>query len=253
MKDIKKSFEKFKSELLSKGFYDIFKAILIFVGGLFSTYLISLFPLVKSYLFADVLIQTYLIVAFAIFTISLSFLLFSYKSRLDNLIRDNNLDELTGLKNNKALKIVLESLIKDYKDNKDNTSVILIDIDDFKSFNTKHGYGEADLILKNLGELLGSDKRATDETFRFFQRGDEFVVIAKETNLGQAVQAAERKRRMISNNIFSVADNNHHITVCCGVTTLKKEDSIETLTNRVSKALEEAKSIKGKNNTKSIS
>lgn len=250
MRNIKKSFEKFKSELLSKGFYDIFKAVLIFAGGLLSTYLISLFPLVKTLIFADVIVPTYLIIALAIFIISLSFLLFRYKSRLDNLIRDNKLDELTGLKNHKALKIILESLIKDFKD---DTSVILIDIDDFKSFNTKYGYGEADLILKKLGELLGSDKRATDETFRFFQRGDEFVVIARETNLGQALQAAERKRRMISNNIFSVADNNHHITVCCGVTTLKKNDSIETLTDRVSKALKEAKGVKGKNNTKSIS
>ena len=178
------------------------------------------------------------------------FLIFRYKSKLDNLIRDNNIDELTGLKNHKALKILLESLLKNFKD---NISFILIDIDDFKSFNTEYGYGEADLILKKLGELLGSDKRATDETFRFFQRGDEFVVIAKETNLGQALQAAERKRKMISNNIFSVGDNKHHLTICCGVTTLKKEDSIEILTNRVSKALEEAKSIKGKNNTKSIS
>jgi diguanylate cyclase (GGDEF)-like protein len=250
MKHIRKSFEKFKSELLSKGFYDIFKAVLIFAGGLFSTYLISLFPLVKTFLFANVIIPTYLIVAFAIFTISLSFLLFRYKSRLDNLIRDNNLDELTGLKNHKALKIVLESLIKDFKD---NTSVILIDIDDFKSFNTKYGYGEADLILKKLGELLGSDKRATDETFRFFQRGDEFVVIAKETNLGQALQAAERKREMVGNNIFSITDNKHRLTISCGVTTLKKDDSIESLTNRISNALKEAKSIKGKNNTKSIS
>ena len=250
MKNIKKSFEKFKSELLSKGFYDIFKAILIFVGGLLSTYLISLFPFVKTFLVSDVTMPMYFIITLGVFIISSLFLLFRYKSKLDNLIRDNNIDELTGLKNHKDLKILLESLLKNFKD---NISVILIDIDDFKSFNTEYGYGEADLILKKLGELLGSDKRATDETFRFFQRGDEFVVIARETNLGQALQAAERKRRMISNNIFSVADNNHHITVCCGVTTLKKEDSIETLTNRVSKALEEAKSIKGKNNTKSIS
>lgn len=250
MKHITKSFEKFKSELLSKGFYDIFKAVLVFVGGLFSTYIISLFPLVKTFLFAHLLIPTYLIVALAIFIISLSFLLFRYKSRLDNLIRDNNLDELTGLKNHKALKIVLESLIKDFKD---NTSVILIDIDDFKSFNTKYGYGEADLILRKLGELLASDKRATDETFRFFQRGDEFVVIARETNLGQALQAAERKRKIVGNNIFSIADNKHRLTICCGVTTLLKDDSIESLTDRISKALKEAKSIKGKNNTKSIS
>lgn len=249
MKNIKKSFEKFKSELLSKGFYDIFKAILIFVGGL-STYLINFFPFLKKFLISDVTMPMYFIITLGVLIIILSFLLFRYKSRLDNLIRDNNLDELTGLKNHKALKIVLESLIRDFKD---NTSVILIDIDDFKSFNTKYGYGEADLILKKLGGLLGSDKRATDETFRFFQRGDEFVVIAKETNLGQALQAAERKRKMISNNIFSVGDNKHHLTICCGVTTLKKNDSIETLTDRVSKALKEAKGVKGKNNTKSIS
>ncbi|TDQ78338.1 GGDEF domain-containing protein [Sphingobacterium yanglingense] len=250
MKHIRKSFEKFKSELLSKGFYDIFKAVLIFAVGLFSTYLISLLPLVKTFLFADVIIPIYLIVALTLFIISLSFLLFRYKSRLDNLIRDNNLDELTGLKNHKALKILLESLIKDFKD---NTSIILIDIDDFKSFNTKYGYGEADLILKKLGELLGSDKRATDETFRFFQRGDEFIVVARETNLGQALQAAERKRIMVENNIFSIADNKHRLTICCGATILKKDDSIESLTDRISKALKEAKGIEGKNNTKSIS
>lgn len=250
MKHISKSFEKFKSELLSKGFYDIFKAIVIFVGGLFSTYLFSLFPLIKNFLIADISIPTYVIISLVIFFVSLSFLLLRYKSRLNNLIQENNIDELTGLKNHKALKIILESFLKDFKD---NISVILIDIDDFKSFNTKYSYGEADLILKKLGELLGSDKRATDETFRFFQRGDEFVVIAKETNLGQALQAADRKRELISNNIFSIADNKHRLSVCCGVTTMKKEDSIESLTNRVSTALKEAKSIKGKNNTKSIS
>lgn len=249
MKHIKKSFEKFKSELLSKGFYDIFKAILIFAGGLLSTYLVSLFPLVKTFLVYDVTIPTYLIIILVIFIISLFFLIFRYKSKLNLLIRDNNIDELTGLKNHKALKISLESIIKDFKD---NTSIILIDIDDFKTFNTKYGYGEADSILKKLGELLGNDKRATDDVFRFFQRGDEFVVIAKETNLGQALQAAERKRKMISNNIFSIGDNKHHLTICCGITTLKKDDSIESLTDRVSKALKEAKSINDKNNTKSI-
>ena len=151
MKNIKKSFEKFKSELLSKGFYDIFKAILIFVGGLLSTYLISLFPFVKTFLVSDVTMPMYFIITLGIFIISSLFLLFRYKSKLDNLIRVNNIDELTGLKNHKALKILLESLLKNFKD---NISVILIDIDDFKSFNTEYGYGEADLILKKLGELL---------------------------------------------------------------------------------------------------
>ena len=250
MKHIKKSFEKFKSELLSKGFYDIFKAILIFAGGLLSTYFVSLIPLAKASFVSEVKTPLCLIIIISIFIFSLFFLIFRYKSKLDNLIRDNNIDELTGLKNHKGLKISLESLIEDFKD---NTSIVLIDIDNFKSYNTKYGYGEADLILKKVGELLGSDKRATDETFRFFQRGDEFAVITKETNLGQALQAAERKRKIISNNIFSIGDNSHRLTICCGVTSLKKEDSIDTLTDRLSKALKEAKNTDGKNNTKSIS
>jgi diguanylate cyclase (GGDEF)-like protein len=210
----------------------------------------TLFSFEKTILVSEVKTPLYLIIIISIFIFSLFFLIFRYKSKLDNLIRDNNIDELTGLKNHKGLKISLESLIEDFKD---NTSIVLIDIDNFKSYNTKYGYGEADLILKKVGELLGSDKRATDETFRFFQRGDEFAVITKETNLGQALQAAERKRKIISNNIFSIGDNSHRLTICCGVTSLKKEDSIDTLTDRLSKALKEAKNTDGKNNTKSIS
>lgn len=134
MKHFKKSFEKFKSELLSKGFYDIFKATLIFAGGVLSTYFVSLIPLVKTVLVSEVKTPLYLIIILSIFIISLVFLIFIYKSKLDNLIRDNNIDELTGLKKHKGLKISLESLIKDFKD---NTSIILIDIDNFKSFDTK--------------------------------------------------------------------------------------------------------------------
>lgn len=250
MKNIKKAFEKFRSELLSKGFYDIFKALVIFLAGPLTTYLVSLVPSVKIFLIDDVKIPIYLIITLTAFVCSLFFLIISYKSKLNRLIIDNNIDETTGLKNHKALKISLESFINDFKD---NVSVILIDIDDFKSFNTKYGYGEADLILAKIGKLLGSDKRATDDTFRFFQRGDEFLVIAKETNIGQAFQAAERKRKLIGNNIFLIGNSKHSLTVSCGVTTLKREDSIDSITERVSEAMKEAKNVKGKNNTKSIS
>ena len=111
MKHIKKPFEKFKSELLAKGFYDIFKAILIFAGGLLSTYFVSLIPLVKISLVSEVKTPLYQIIILSVFIISLFFLIFRYKSKLDNLIRDNNIDELTGLKNHKGLKISLEPVL----------------------------------------------------------------------------------------------------------------------------------------------
>lgn len=244
------SFHKFKSEIVSKGLYDIFKAFLIFISGLLSTFLFSLLPSIKVFLSTKITISYYLIIILILIFCCLLYLIIKNKSKLDKLIKENNIDELTGLKNHKALATTLNSTIEDFKE---NTSMILIDVDDFKSFNSKFSYSEADIILKKLGELLGNDKRATDETFRFFHRGDEFFIVAKETTLNQALQAAERKRKLVSQNLFSVDDRNHKLTISCGVTTLKKEDTVESITERLSTALKEAKKVKGKNNSKPIS
>lgn len=244
------SFHKFKSEIVSKGLYDIFKAILILLGGLLSTYLFSLLLGIKNFLISELGIPYYFLIILTLIFFCLLYLIIRYKSKLDNIIAINKIDDLTGLKNHKALEDKLIQLIKDFKD---NTSFIIIDIDNFKSFNSKFGYQVADALLKSIGELLGNDKRVTDETFRYFHRGDEFIIVANETNLSQAIQAAERKRKLIHKNIFEVNYVNHQLTVSCGVTTLKKDDNIDSLKERLSKALSEAKKVKGKNNTKSIS
>lgn len=122
-----------------------------------------------------------------------------------------------------------------------------------KKFNTEHGYDDANQLLKLVGELLGNDKRVTDETFRYFLKGDEFLVVAANTSLSQAVQAADRKRNLIGNHLFSIGQTNHQLTVCCGVTELKKDDDSTHLTKRVIDALSVAKSTSGKNATKSLS
>lgn len=169
------------------------------------------------------------------------------------LQKDNFTDGLTGVKNHKALCEFLKKSIDELNALKiKSLSVIIIDVDDFKKFNTDFGHTKSDQILKSLGQLLNNDKRATDETFRQFLRGDEFVVITKDTNLGDAVKAAERKRKLIENNTFCIKDENFRLTVSCGVTEFKKEeDDIDIFLNRASQALAISKQIKGKNNTKS--
>lgn len=250
MSYILNSFAKFKSELLSKGFYDVFKGTVLFLIGLFSTYLVSFVPEIKSFLLTDHSLPTYIIVGFIFLVMCVVYILIINKLKLKALLDTNNIDELTGLKNHKALNTYLLNAIKETNM---SIGVILMDIDDFKSFNSSYGYNKADLVLQNLGELLGNDKRVTDETFRFFNRGDEFLIVAKETNLSQAVQASERKRKMIEKNIFSIDESKHKLTVSCGVTILKKGDSVDSLIDRVSDALKIAKETIGKNNTKSIS
>lgn len=256
IKYIKTSFQKFISDFLSKGIYDILKWIL---GGGGLIYLSTIFFSknfsIVEFLSKEYLIKLYCSILYTIIIFIVSFLIYKqiYSRKYRALQRDNFTDVLTGLKNHKALNEFLKKTIDDLNNSKiKSLSVLIIDVDDFKKFNTDFGHTKSDQVLKGLGQLLNTDKRATDETFRQFLRGDEFVVITKDTNLGDAVKAAERKRKLVENNTFSVKDENYRLTVSCGVTEFKKEgDDIDIFLNRASQALAVAKEIRGKNNTKS--
>ena len=248
---IKESIKKFKNDALSKGIYDIMKALIILLVLLIPAKWI---PYVKTFFLTGYYFTSYTIIISIVTLVTITTFIVSryFRKKIRLVLNDNHTDELTGLKNHKALSDYLNLKIQDAKNRSESLSIIIIDIDDFKNFNTLYGFNVADQILKKLGELLGNDKRATDETFRYFNRGDEFLVVAYETSLSQAVQAAERKRKLIQKNLLSVEGKNHQLTVCCGVTEFKKNDDYTSFTDRVTTALIEAKKIAGKNNTKSI-
>lgn len=250
-KYITDSLAKLKNDALSKGIYDILKWLLIFIVIAVPTKWI---PYVKNIFIKEVSVSVYLIVLYTIFIIVIAAILVSiiFLSKIKELQNESQTDELTGLKNDKALKEYLAQKIIEYRTKSEQLSVIILDIDDFKDFNTRFGFSTADQVLKKLGELLSNDKRATDETFRYFNRGDEFLVVASETNLSQALQAAERKRKLIQKNLFLVDGVNHQLTVCCGVTEFKKNDDYKSLTDRLIVALNEAKKVTGKNHTKTV-
>jgi len=251
MKYINKSFKKFKNDLLSNGIYDVVKWIFI---SLILFLPARWIPFIAGVLFIKLSISIYWLLILVIVLIGFTILFTNYifKKKIQVVVNDNYTDDLTGLKNHKALGKYLKQKIFDSKKSNEPLSIILIDIDDFKKVNTEVGYNIADQLLKKIGELLGNDKRATDETFRYFHRGDEFIVVATETSLSQAIQAAERKRMLIYKSLFSIDGKNYKLTVSCGVTELKKGDDDIQFTNRVIEALNEAKKTSRKNNTKSI-
>jgi diguanylate cyclase (GGDEF)-like protein len=250
-KYILESIMRFKNEIISKVMYDIVKWLFI---SLVLIIIAKWVPFVRTFFSKEFTITIYLIVISSVGLIAITTILVSsiFRKKIRKVLNVNHTDELTGLKNHKALSIFLNSKIQEYKNKTESLSIIIIDIDDFKNFNTKFGFTTADSILKKLGELLGNDKRATDETFRYFNRGDEFLIVASETNSNQAYQAAERKRKWIQKNLLSVDGINHQLTVCCGVTEFKKKDDYTSFTDRVIEALNVAKKVAGKNNTKSI-
>jgi diguanylate cyclase (GGDEF)-like protein len=248
----RKSFDKFRQDALSKLFYDILKwlipATIIFAASKIIPKKTSIGHLISSpitFTFYAVFLIGLVIIAVTVVTVTI---LFNRKYKA--LQKDNFTDELTGLKNHKAFK---ENLTERLEASNSTFSIIIIDVDDFKKFNTDFSPNVADGILAKLGELLNNDKRITDETFRQFLRGDEFVVITNETNLNDAYKAAERKRILIEKTSFVIGDTAHKLTVSCGVTEYKKgKDDFKSITERVNQALVEAKKQTGKNVTKTI-
>lgn len=251
-KYINSSLVKFKNDLFSKAIYDIGKwGFLIIILSFFSKWI----PGIKHIIFSEYKISVYTICLTLLIVFMLGFFLsvIIYKRKLKQIKRDNFIDDLTGLKNHKALELYITNLIAESKNKQKSFSIILIDIDDFKNFNDNYGYNTADLILKKVGELLGSEKRSTDETFRKFQRGDEFVVILKDTNLSNAYLAAERRRKLIDSTFLEVGETQYSVTVSCGITEFNSEsDDEKSIIDRVSKALSNAKKQKYKNNTQSL-
>ena len=244
MKHIKDAIKKFRQDALSKLIYDVLKwlipASILFAFTILVPEGTSLFT-VFSKAFT---VSLYWILLYSLIIIILTVVVVNiiYRKKYLEIQIDNFTNELTGLKNHKALKKYLVEQLHDLDKNSQKTlSIIIIDVDDFKQFNTTYGFSVADQILKKLGELLGNDKRVTDETFRYFNRGDEFLVITNDTSSVDAFRAAERKRKHIQNTSFEVNNQVYTLTVSCGVKEYKRDDTFSSLTGRAISALNEAK------------
>jgi diguanylate cyclase (GGDEF)-like protein len=101
-------------------------------------------------------------------------------------------DELTGVGNYRALQERLAEEVVRHARHQRELALILIDLDGFKQVNEKLGHLEGDRLLARIGEALRDEVRMEDSVFR--QGGDEFAVIAPETNGEEAEDVAARIR-----------------------------------------------------------
>lgn len=157
------------------------------------------------------------------------------------------IDELTGLYNRRALFSRLleeQSRCKRYGQ---GFSLLMVDIDDFKSINDQHGHQIGDGILKGLGSFFRQNLRDSDFPARF--GGEEFVCLLPGTSLEQAVSVGNKLRELITKSTLSSRDNklNLKISFSVGVASLfAEDDNIDNLIKRADDALYLAKR-RGKN------
>jgi len=125
-------------------------------------------------------------------------------------------------------------------------SLIMFDIDHFKIVNDTYGHAVGDYVLQALTQIVKLNLRETDYLVRW--GGEEFVIIAPDTDIERAEILAERVRKSAEEYKFERAGT---VTVSFGVTQFTKNDTEDTLIRRTDDALYSAKRM-GRNRVEVI-
>lgn len=145
-------------------------------------------------------------------------------------------DHLTGLFNRS--KADEELFLELEKSNRygENFSIIILDVDHFKSINDEFGHQSGDLVLEELSETLKQRLRATDIAARW--GGEEFLIICPQTDRKGALQLAENIRHTIENHTSCI---DQALTISCGVAEHHAGESIQNLIRKADENLYKAK------------
>jgi len=156
------------------------------------------------------------------------------------LYREASRDPLTGLVNRRVLNKWLSLEISRARENNRPLSVLLFDLDFFKSVNDTYGHLTGDRVLQTFSRLLKRDLVNFNLIGRY--GGEEFIAVLPDQNETKAMSIAENIRK----NCHSVSTRGPNgstveFTVSVGITELRNTDTTETLIHRVDKGLYRAK------------
>jgi diguanylate cyclase len=171
------------------------------------------------------------------------------KSEISNLqhsleaIRAESLtDPLTGLGNRKYFDRSIEMAVQSALANGDPLSLLMFDIDHFKSFNDSYGHLTGDQVLRLVGQSLRQTIKGQDITARY--GGEEFAVVLPNTALRQALTVADHIRRAVMSKELkkkSTGEILGRVTISVGVSMLKPGDDTDSLIERADSCLYAAK------------
>jgi diguanylate cyclase (GGDEF)-like protein len=134
----------------------------------------------------------------------------------ENLSYQSIRDPLTSLYNRRYLSEFLLKLIYQSERAHLHIAVLMLDFDHFKRINDVHGHEAGDLVLKEVGQLLGKKIRSGDMISRY--GGEEFIIILYNADIESTMKRAEDIRKSIASlHIKFGAQEIGEITVSIGV------------------------------------
>jgi diguanylate cyclase (GGDEF)-like protein len=146
-------------------------------------------------------------------------------------------DDLTGLYNRRAFYEYGKLLANNCQRNKENISMIHMDIDNFKLINDTYGHVAGDDVLKTIGQLLQQRLRKSDVFARI--GGEEFGLVLAMTSQDKAAQLAEELRQVIERTSFSSDGRHFNVTASFGVAS--DEYDIDTLVSQSDSVMYQSK------------
>jgi diguanylate cyclase len=151
-------------------------------------------------------------------------------------------DPLTGLGNRKYFDRSIEVAVQNALVSGEPLSLLMFDIDHFKSFNDSYGHLTGDQVLRLVGMSLKQTIKGQDITARY--GGEEFVVVLPNTAMRQALTVADHIRRAIMSKELkkkSTGEILGRVTISVGVSMLKPDDDTDSLIERADACLYAAK------------
>lgn len=172
-----------------------------------------------------------------------------YIALRDNITREKEIeahaliDEVTQVYNRRKINQDIVIAIERYERYATPFSLVMLDIDYFKTFNDRYGHLIGDEILIQISAFIDTQTRNSDIFARW--GGDEFTILIPDISSTQAQQLCDKLRSTVAEKACSTLQErfniSEHITCSFGLTVIQEGDTIDSLLGRTDRALYLAK------------
>ena len=167
------------------------------------------------------------------------YLLLAREQEQGELARLEVVDSLTDVPNRRGFYTALTPWIALARRPGMPTSLIILNLDQFKRVNDSYGHSAGDMVLKAMVDVCKKQLRDSDQMGRL--GGAEFAILLPRTALEDASMVAERIRQAVAAQPVKAEKAIINMTASLGVTTIRAEDSTVSLFKRADEALQAAK------------
>jgi diguanylate cyclase (GGDEF)-like protein len=135
-------------------------------------------------------------------------------------------DALTGLYNRRYVFTLMDNEVSLSVRNNETNSILLADIDRFKSYNDEHGHDVGDEIIKAVAKLISERIRKTDVACRY--GGDEFFILCRRATPVSVLMIADDLRRAMAETPIRIGALELNITLSIGAATIPSAQPVTT-------------------------